>query len=144
MGLEVAIVTLSQQANLVSKVLRLSMPRDCDTARIAVRGGQRRLVKEDGELACPEVEGARKQRHIASVLESRCARGESALQPHRVLLIYDDSMNVQEALESGTRALLFSPDNPLFLVCGIDPASSFDDQMHIGSPAIFAQHAEDQ
>merc|ERR1719231_1466626 len=139
LGIEVAICTMSQQAHLVSRVLQLSMPRDCDTGKIAVRGGEKgRLVREDGDLDSVLVEGSCKQRHIASVVQARLARGDSNLQPHEVLLIDDDTMNIQEALENGTRGLLFSPDNPMFLFCGIDPAASFSPAFweRVDSPGV--------
>lgn len=142
LGIEVAICTMSQQAHLVSRVMQLSMPRDCDTGKITVRGGEKgRLVTEDGDLdPALGLEGSCKQRHIASVVQARLARGDSNLQPHEVLLIDDDSMNIQEALENGTRGLLFSPDNPMFLFCGIDPAKSFSPAFweRCDSPEMFA------
>jgi len=95
-------------------------------------------VNEHGDLDTADVEGSRKQKHIKSVLQSRVARGDSALLVHQVMLIDDDALNIEEALEQGTRALLFSPDNPLFLIVGVDPASSFgEEEMKVDTPTIF-------
>jgi hypothetical protein len=139
MGLEVCVATMSQQTHLVANVLRLSMGQWIDTTKIAVRGGEKgRLVNEHGDLDTADVEGSRKQKHIKSVLQSRVARGDSALLVHQVMLIDDDALNIEEALEQGTRALLFSPDNPLFLIVGVDPASSFgEEEMKVDTPTIF-------
>lgn len=125
LGIEVCIVTMSQQTKLISNVLHLSLA--CDTSKIAVRGGgKNHLVKEDGELDTSSTDGCRKQRHIASVLHSRMQRGSDTVLPCQVMLIDDDSLNVQEALDHEMRGLFFSPDNPMYLVCGIDPGMSFD------------------
>lgn len=125
-GIEVSIVTMSQQTRLIANVLRLSL--QCDTTRIRIRGGEKqKLVTESGAVeSVSEIAGCRKQKHISSLLQCRIEHGESALLPHQVLLIDDDSMNVQEALDHENRALLFNPDAPMMLIVGVDPASSFD------------------
>lgn len=126
-GIEVCIVTNSAQTTLISKVLKRAMP--CDTSKIRIRGGEKSvLVTETGDMDTANVQGSRKNRHIASVLS---AREGAAVVPHEVLLIDDDELNVAEALEHGLRAVVFSPDNPCFLICGVDPASSFDSSFDV-------------
>lgn len=124
LGIEVCIVTFSGQTKLISNVLKSSLM--CDTSKITIRGGEskRTLVREDGDLDTAQVAGTRKQKHICSVIQARMARGESAVKPEEVMLIDDDVMNVDEAIENGNQALLFDPDNPMFLVSAPDPASS--------------------
>jgi hypothetical protein len=121
LGIEVCVCTLSSQANLIRKVLELSLGGRCDTTQIRIRGGEkRRLVREDGDLDEAEFEGCRKQRHIASILAARTARGEGGVQRGEIVLIDDDAMNTGEAAESGMRALVFDPDNPLSLLGGMN------------------------
>lgn len=124
LGIEVCIVTFSGQTKLISNVLKLSLM--CDTSKITIRGGEskRTLVREDGDLDTAKVDGTRKQKHISSVIHARVERGESAVKPEEVLLIDDDMMNVDEAVEYGMRAMVFDPDNPMLLICGENPAPS--------------------
>jgi len=130
-GIEVSIVTMSQQTRLIANVLRSSL--QCDTTNIRIRGGEKkRLVTESGDVDAAESHGCRKQKHISSILEARLQCGESELLPHQILLIDDDSMNVQEALDHEMRAILFNPDAPLQIIAGIDPAFSFDPSLSMG------------
>jgi len=92
-GLHVAIVTFSPQALLIHQALMVSMP-DADLSEVIVRGGQRQIVCETGELANPSAEGARKQKHIASVLECLYSRG-AAVRPDEIVLVDDDLFNVE-------------------------------------------------
>lgn len=119
-GIEVCVVTKSQQSLLVSKVLQIAVP--CDLSGLVVRGGMRGLFKEDGEpVAMPLVGGARgKQAHIESVLQWHRESGCGVLQNHEVMLVDDDFVNVDEALGAGMRALLFSIENPLHLCAAVD------------------------
>jgi len=124
-GIEVCVVTMSSQTKLVADVLRASVP--CDMSQVLVRGGERTLMTEEGEVdGATELEGARKQRHINSVLHKRRELGKSPLLSHQVLLVDDDHFNVDEALTQGMRALVFNPDSPLQLCVGVDIACSFD------------------
>jgi len=109
-GLLVAIVTFSPQARLIHEAIMVAMP-DVDVSDMIVRGGQRQIVCENGDLADPAVcEGARKQKHIASVLDCLCARG-TRLQPDEIVLVDDDLFNVEEARDHGMRGALFNLDS---------------------------------
>lgn len=123
-GIQVCVATLSSQTKLVANVLCASMP--CDASMILVRGGEKTLFTEKGEQDTADVYGNRKQKHIASILCDREARGDGALLSHQIILIDDDSWNVEEALENSMRALVFNPDNPMQLCVGVDSAMSFD------------------
>ena len=72
-----------------------------------VRGGQRQIVCENGDLADITAEGARKQKHIASVLDVLYQRGFS-VRPDEIVLVDDDLFNVEEARDHGMRGALFN------------------------------------
>lgn len=108
-GLHVAIVTFSPQAQLIREALQIALP-ETDLSGVLVRGGQRQVVCEDGELAdVSHWDGGRKQKHIGSVVERLSARGQ-LIRPQEIVLVDDDLFNVEEARDHGMRGALFNLD----------------------------------
>jgi len=111
-GLHVAIVTFSPQAKLIHEAIehaltQLLRDKTPDLRDIMVRGGQRQIVCETGDLAEENVEGARKQKHIASVVEAWQQRGVP-MRSDEIVLVDDDLFNVEEARDHGMRGALFN------------------------------------
>jgi len=66
------------------------------------------VVCENGDLAdTAHWDGARKQKHIGSVVDTLSARG-SHVRPHEIVLVDDDLFNVEEARDHGMRGALFN------------------------------------
>jgi len=108
-GLRVAVVTFSPQAQLIREALDFALP-DVDLSDLLVRGGQRQVMCENGELANVEHwDGSRKQKHIGSVVDCLEERGE-CLVPQEIVLVDDDLFNVEEARDHGMRGSLFNLD----------------------------------
>jgi len=106
-GLHIAIVTFSPQARLIHEAVSIAMP-DLDFSNLIVRGGQRQIICENGDLAdAASCEGARKQKHIASVLDCLYNRG-TPVRPDEIVLVDDDLFNIEEARDNGMRGALFS------------------------------------
>jgi len=106
-GLHVAIVTFSPQAQLIRDALLVAIP-DVDLSDLLVRGGQRKVVCENGDLAdTSHWDGARKQKHIGSVIDTLSARGAN-VRPDEIVLVDDDLFNVEEARDHGMRGALFN------------------------------------
>uniref|UniRef100_A0A7S3NHG0 FCP1 homology domain-containing protein n=1 Tax=Aureoumbra lagunensis TaxID=44058 RepID=A0A7S3NHG0_9STRA len=100
-GLHVAIVTFSSQTSLIHEVLSLIVPEQAN--KIIVRALDRSWAyngdgSHDGKLP-----------HMASAVEEVYQNHGDLLAKKDVLLIDDDPLNVQSALNAGITAVLCRP-----------------------------------
>lgn len=105
-GIRVAIVTFSEQTQLISDLLHLVFPDQADL--IPVRGEDSSWGYRGG--GCHEG----KQKHMASAAEELIvSNASSGLKITRAttLLVDDDLKNVFVAIDDGTRAVLCDPTN---------------------------------
>ena len=101
----VAIVTFSNQTELIREVLRLAFP--LHWSKIVIRTSD----KSWGDMGDRDSRYG-KQKYIASAAEELELLFNIDIARNTTLLVDDQQENIRAALRSGVRAILFMPENP--------------------------------